>query len=147
MSSQFIVLVADKGDSKHGEITVLDAAGKAVSLVETLLEAGFEQERISVFTGSGVSMTVTYRPVVALSGAGDNDPGASPEPSDHDVGAVVAPAAAVSTPTDGPAQQPAEPVAASAYMRGGVTFSSQFRPNAIGASVGRVRRSGVSAVS
>ena len=51
MSEKIIVLVSDRGDSKHGEVSVLDDPQKAERLVETLLEAGFEPERIRVFTG------------------------------------------------------------------------------------------------
>ncbi len=68
MANQIIVLVTDRGDPKHGEITVLDAVDKAERLIETLLEAGFEQERIRVFTGNDVPMKVSYRPVVEIPG-------------------------------------------------------------------------------
>ncbi len=66
MSEKVIVLVCDRGDSKHGEVTVLDDSQKAERLVETLLEAGFEGERIRVFTGRESEFQISHRPVVAL---------------------------------------------------------------------------------
>jgi len=71
VSEKIIVLVSDRGDSKHGEISVLDDPHKAEKLVETLLEAGFEQERIRVFAGSQSDFQVSQRPVVALVGEGE----------------------------------------------------------------------------
>lgn len=68
MTEKIIVLVSDKGDSKHGEISVLDDPHKAEKLVETLLEAGFEQERLHVFVGRESDFQVSQRPVVALVG-------------------------------------------------------------------------------
>jgi hypothetical protein len=65
-SEKIIVLVCDKGDSKHGEISVLDDPQKAERLVETLLEAGFEEERIRVFSGKASEFQISQRPVVAL---------------------------------------------------------------------------------
>ena len=66
MDEKIIVLVSDKDDSKHGEISVLDDPQKAERLVETLLEAGFDQDRIRVFNGRSSDFEVTHRPVVAL---------------------------------------------------------------------------------
>lgn len=68
---KIIVLVSDKDDSKHGEISVLDDPQHAERLVETLLEAGFEQERIRVFTGNSSEFQVSHRPVVALTADGE----------------------------------------------------------------------------
>ncbi len=66
MDEKIIVLVSDKDDSRHGEISVLDDPQKAERLVETLLEAGFDQNRIRVFNGRSSDFEVTHRPVVAL---------------------------------------------------------------------------------
>ncbi len=63
---KIIVLVCDREDSKHGEITILDDPQKAERLVETLLEAGFEQDRIRVFAGRTSEFQISHRPVVAL---------------------------------------------------------------------------------
>lgn len=71
VSEKIIVLVSDRGDSKHGEISVMDDPHKAEKLVETLLEAGFEQERIHVFSGRASDFQVSQRPVVALVGDGE----------------------------------------------------------------------------
>jgi len=62
VSEKIIVLVSDRGDSKHGEVSVLDDPQKAERLVETLLEAGFEPERIRVFSaGRASSRSATDR--------------------------------------------------------------------------------------
>jgi hypothetical protein len=63
MVTRIIVLVADRDDPKHGEITVLEDRHKAERLVETLLEAGFEQERIRVFAGTALDMQIAHRPM------------------------------------------------------------------------------------
>jgi len=68
MGTRYIVLVNDRDDPKHGEVTVLDDAKKAERLVETLLEAGFDTERFRVFTGTEMDMQVHHRPVVSLLG-------------------------------------------------------------------------------
>ncbi len=65
-SEKIIVLVCDREDSKHGEITILDDPQKAERLVETLLEAGLEQDRIRVFAGRTSEFQISHRPVVAL---------------------------------------------------------------------------------
>ncbi len=67
MSDKFVLVVSDENDRKRrGEISVLDTAHETERLVETLLEAGFDQERIRVFTGSEAEFVTTYRPVVSL---------------------------------------------------------------------------------
>ncbi len=66
MSDRFVLVVSDENDRKHGEISVLDTAHETERLVETLLEAGFDQERIRVLTGSEAEFVTTYRPVVSL---------------------------------------------------------------------------------
>ena len=62
-NEKIIVLVSDRGDSKHGEISVLDDPRKAERLVETLLEAGFAEDRIRVFTGQASEFEVNHRPI------------------------------------------------------------------------------------
>ncbi len=79
MDETIIVLVSDKDDSKHGEISILDDPQKAERLVETLLEAGFDERRIRVFNGRASEFKVNHRPVVALvdgSGEGTRRPAA-----------------------------------------------------------------------
>ena len=125
MSSKTIVMIYDQDDGKHGEISVMESPQKAARLVETLLEAGFERERIRVFTGDEMGMQVTHRPVVALVGGAQ-----SPESE---------------TTEEIPAEPEAEPeleealqevkselqevaVAAAPFTKNGIRFSSAFRP-------------------
>lgn len=61
-----IVMVSDREDGRRGEITVADDPRTAAHLVETLLEAGFEQDRIKLFSGAETEIRVSSRPVVAL---------------------------------------------------------------------------------
>src|SRR5687767_13569797 len=66
MSESVMVIVSDVDDAKHGEINVVESLPKAARLVETMLEAGFDQSRIRVFSGAEMDMHVRHRPVVAL---------------------------------------------------------------------------------
>jgi hypothetical protein len=68
-NEQIIVLVQDSGDASHGEISVLENWEKAERLIETLLEAGFQGERIQVFRGRQNEFQISHRPVVSF-GAG-----------------------------------------------------------------------------
>ena len=128
MSEKIIVLVSDRGDSKHGEVSVLDDPQKAERLVETLLEAGFEPERIKVFAGRASEFQVSHRPVVALMAEGEEgEPQARPEV------AIEETAPKVKTRQAAPEAEPSaetgeeEPVAAGAEMAAPVRFSSLFR--------------------
>jgi len=67
MEGKIILLATDRGDEKHGEISVLDNPEKAQRLIETLLEAGYEQEQIRVFRGQEMQVKVTLKPVVSFS--------------------------------------------------------------------------------
>ena len=66
MTSKVIVFVADGGDQRFGEVSVFDSSGEAERLLETLLEAGYDQQRIHVFSGAEMEARVSHRPVVAL---------------------------------------------------------------------------------
>src|ERR1700680_4128440 len=66
MLNKVIVMVSDLDDASHGEINVLDGPELAAHFVETLLESGFEQERVRVFGGDELQMQVHQRPVVSL---------------------------------------------------------------------------------
>jgi len=128
MANQIIVLVMDRGDPKHGEITVLDATDKAERLIETLLEAGFEQERIRVFAGNDIPMKVSYRPVVEIPGELRVDGGngkASGGSGSADPAEL--PSAKANTPA-------AEAVSANGGSGGAVSFASSLRPSAAGAT-------------
>lgn len=129
MNEKIIVLVSDRGDSKHGEISVVDEPRKAEKLVETLLEAGFEEDRIHVFAGRESDFQVSQRPVVALVGEGEEEEeqagAAAPEV------AVPEPAPDVGKITAGDGQEEGgeteEEVAATAEAGAPVKFSSLFR--------------------
>jgi len=87
MASKFIILVSDRDDEKHGEVSVHDDVKKAQRLVETLIEAGFEQERIRVFGGGELDIQVTQRPVVSIvknEGSGEDHQGEEGDEGDSD---------------------------------------------------------------
>ncbi len=129
MSEQVMVIVADLDDPKHGEINVVESVHKGARLVETLLEAGFDQARIRVFSGAEMDMRVRHRPVVALVGGDQREhdaPGdheASNKPSDNSEDASKRP-----VPSGTRAESRKEEVAAQHYERNGVRFSTAFRP-------------------
>ena len=109
MSTKVIVMVSDRDNAKSGEITVTDNPRSAAHLVETLLEAGFKQEQIKLYSGDETEMRISSRLMVALV----DD---------------------CSTPT---AREPVEPYEAAAksadeeatpFVKDGVRFSSLFRP-------------------
>ncbi len=83
MSDKFMLVVSDEGDGKHGEISVLDTAHETERLVETLLEAGFEQDRIRVFAGSQAEFVTVYRPVVSLADEANQTTEPARPPSDQ----------------------------------------------------------------
>ena len=128
MASKILVLVTDRDDSKHGEITVLDDPRKAERLVETLIEAGFERERVRIFNGAEMDIQVSHRPVVSLLG--------EPEPGDESE--TVAEAPVDEEPVEEQEVQPIleetveteseeEPEPATAFVQNGVRFSTLFR--------------------
>ena len=137
-SEKIIVLVSDKGDSKHGEISVLNDPQKAERLVETLLEAGFEAERIKVFTGRPSQFQVSQRPIVAL--VADGEEGESPPTTgdgSQEAAAGEPPADAEAAESDTKEdkadteeeteQRKEEEAPATAQMAAPVKFSSLFR--------------------
>jgi|SRR5438093_10514078 len=131
MSEQVMVIVADLDDPKHGEINVVESVQKGARLVETLLEAGFDQSRISVFSGAEMDMRVRHRPVVALVSGDANEeaaPGgveAATKDSNNDNNAD----SSKRTVTSGTrAESRKEEVAVEHYERNGVRFSTAFRP-------------------
>ena len=86
MTTKFIVLVADRDDPKHGEIVVVDTTAEAERLVETLLEAGFDRERVRVFTGAEMEAQVSQRPKVELVERGLDEPApADDSPAEEEV--------------------------------------------------------------
>mgnify|MGYP005836438205 FL=1 len=133
MTDQIIILVTDRGDSQHGEITVLESTEKAERLIETLLEAGFEQERIRVFTGADIPMQVSYRPVVEIPAAhGGERPTGKTAPAGNGDGhdAPVSKAQAPST----------DAVSTAAHANGAAYAASGFRATAVGGPPANLRR-------
>ena len=119
MSESVMVIVADLDDAKHGEINVVESPQKAARLVETLLEAGFDQGRIRVFSGGEMDMRVRHRPVVALVSGDETE--ASVE-TDAEVTAEQPVASSAKAETS------KEAIAADLYQRNGQKFSTAFRP-------------------
>jgi hypothetical protein len=125
MPSKTLVMIYDQNDTKHGEISVMESPQKAARLVETLLEAGFERDRIRIFTGDELGMQVTHRPVVALVDGGTAstketpEQAPAPEPEIEQEEVVAAPAKS---------EKEEVAVAAAPFMKDGVRFSSAFRP-------------------
>lgn len=127
MATQLVVFVADQDDPRRGEVTVLDDPRKAERLLETLLEAGFERERIRIFHAAELEMEVKHRLVVSLvadaareSAAAAEAAEESPVASDDPPGSESAegqPDAEEGEAADGP------------FVQNGVRFSSMFRPS------------------
>ena len=84
MNTKVIVLVADRSDPKHGEIVVVDTTAEAERLVETLLEAGFDQERVRVFSGVEMEAQVSQHPKVELVERGTDEPAPAHDLPAHD---------------------------------------------------------------
>lgn len=134
IGTKVVVLISDRDDPKHGEISVVESARKAERLVETLLEAGFERERIRVFSGSEMDMQVTQRPVVVLVGEESVESTAAEEPEEPDA-AEEAAAKEQSETEEAPSEaegeeqgeEKEEEAAATAEVENGVRFSSLFR--------------------
>lgn len=140
MSNKVIVMVSDLDDASHGEINVLDGPEHAARFVETLLESGFEQERVRVFGGDELQMQVHHRPVVnLLTGARggrkeeapkeeEQAPAQEPAAQQERVEVASAKAATVGANVASHAKSVLEDFAAQPFERNGVRFSSQFRP-------------------
>lgn len=113
MPAKFIVMISDPEDPRRGEITVVDDPRTATHLVETLLEAGFQQERIRLFSGDQAEMLVSSRPVVSLV---DEQP--TPiRPVDE----------AITPPESARAEEEEAKEEVTPFVRDGVRFSSLFR--------------------
>ena len=124
MSESVMVIVADLDDVKHGEINVVESPQKAARLVETLLEAGFDQGRIRVFSGGEMDMRVRHRPVVALVSGIEAEASVGTEP---EASAGLEPEAAAEQPVESGTKADTRKEAIE-YQRNGQKFSTQFRP-------------------
>lgn len=129
MADRVIVMVSDLDDGQHGEINVFEDPEKAARLIESLLESGYEQERIRVFNGDEMAMQVSHRPVVALVGPeADSGPVTEREEStEEDSHEGEEPEAVATAPTTARAEI-REEVAATPFVKDGVRFSSLFKP-------------------
>ena len=109
MSTKVIVMVSDRDNVKRGEITVADNPRTAAHLVETLLEAGLQQEQIKLYSGDEAEMRISSRLIVAL--VDDcSTPTARETVEPHEA-------------AEGPDDEEATP-----FVKNGVRFSSLFRP-------------------
>jgi len=134
MLNKVIVMVSDLDDASHGEINVLDGPEQAARFVETLLESGFEQERVRVFGGDELQMQVHQRPVVSLISNARGLKEEAPRDQEEEQ-AAPAPQArpqqeqvAASKTVAAHAKAVMDEVAAQPFVRNGVRFSSQFGP-------------------
>ncbi len=59
---------------------VVDTTAEAERLVETLLDAGFDRERVRVFTGTEMEAQVSQRPKVELVEMGLDEPAPADDP-------------------------------------------------------------------
>ncbi|MCH8346334.1 MAG: hypothetical protein IIC87_05330 [Chloroflexi bacterium] len=109
MSTKVIVMVSDRDNAKRGEITVADNPRTAAYLVETLLEAGLQQEQIKLYSGDEAEVRISSRLIVAL--VDDCSTPTAPE--------SVEPYEAATESAD----EEATP-----FVKNGVRFSSLFRP-------------------
>lgn len=135
MSDRIIILVSDLDDASHGEVNILESPVQAAHFVETLLESGFEQERVRIFGGDELQMQVRHRPVVSLLDSNPTKDGrgrkedlvqeATPqsqvdEEQEEAVRAAPAPRVARSLEYQEVAEEP--------FVQNGVRFSSMFKP-------------------
>jgi hypothetical protein len=114
-----MVIVSDVENAKHGEINIVESIPKAGRLVETLLEAGFDQARIRVFAGGEMEMRVRQRPVVAL--IADDETSEPALDNDERVGKLT-------LRSETGAESPKQKVSAEPYQQNGVRFANAFRP-------------------
>jgi len=63
---RLIVVAAHEGMTDWGEAHLFDDPRSAASFVASLVEGGVDQERIVVFNGRPMTVSVTYRPVVEI---------------------------------------------------------------------------------
>ena len=83
MTSKVIVFLENSGDQKFGEVSVFDSSGEAERLLQTLLEAGYDWQRIRVFCGAEMEARVSQRPVVALVTGDQQEVSESEAPGAH----------------------------------------------------------------
>lgn len=129
MSNEVIVLVSDLDNANHGELKTLGSQEEAARLIESLLESGFETERIRAFHANKIEMHVSHRPVVALVG-GEQSVAVDSEPDltvDEEIEVSEPERELVAVGASAKAEIRQE-VAPRPFVRDGVRFSSLFRP-------------------
>ena len=65
-TDRFMVIVADTDEEATGDIAFFGSAEESAAHVESLLEAGYQQERIGVFGIEKLTTNVRHRPVVTI---------------------------------------------------------------------------------
>ena len=129
MSYKVIVMVSDLDDPKHGDLNVLEGQHNAARVVETLLEAGFAEERIRIFNGEEMGMQVAHRPVVALlSGEAPSNSSASVVEEARTKNTSADAMRMVTQVSSQPRTGMQQDLAEMPFVRNGVRFSTQFRP-------------------
>ena len=129
MTNSVMVMIEDTDNAKHGEMKVLSGPEEAARHIESLIESGFEQNRIRAFYADRMEMQISHRPVVALVGGEDAPATESERVSDDDhiesasEEPVLVAAGAASERTE-----IRKEVAAQPFVRDGVRFSSLFKP-------------------
>lgn len=128
MANDVMVMIEDTDKAGHGELKVLSSPEEAARHIESLIESGFEQDRIRAFYADRIEMQVSHRPVVALVG-GEDAPAPEPELASNDdhiesrSEEPVLVAAGVSA-----RPEIRREVAPQPFVRDGVRFSSLFKP-------------------
>ena len=128
MANNIMVMIEDPKNAKHGEIKVLSNPEEAASHIESLIESGFEQDRIRAFYAYRIEMQVSHRPVVALV-SGEDPPATEPESvsnDDHIESQSEEPVLVAAGATA--RSEVRQEVAAQPFVRDGVRFSSLFKP-------------------
>lgn len=129
MANSVMVMILDQDNSKHGEVKLLSGPEEAARHIQSLIESGFEQNRIRAFYADRMEMQVSHRPVVALVGA-ERSVAAEPETvsNDDNIDLRTAEPVLVSAGAASARSEIRREVAPQPFVRDGVRFSSLFRP-------------------
>ncbi len=73
MADEYLVFVAGEEAPDRGDIALFTDATEAAGHAESLLEAGYDQSRIRVFSSREMDLHVTHRPVVSLADGTESD--------------------------------------------------------------------------
>jgi hypothetical protein len=128
MATSVMVMIEDPDNSGHGEMKVLAGPEDAARHIESLIESGFDPERIRAFYADKIEMQVSHRPVVALVGEdqGTKTSDEAVPADDHIESPVEEPVLVASVPIA--VSEARQEVQAQPFTRDGVRFSSQFKP-------------------